>query len=145
MKILCCGNRDRGDDGAGILVAERLNQLGIAAETCSGEASSLMQSCDRASDVLLVDAVVTGAPVGTVHHWDVSQFALAQPRSHSTHGFGLAMAVELARTLGRLPQQLQIYGIEAGRFEIGTPASGRVAQAAELVARQIAQAMGVTS
>ena len=32
MLIIGCGNRTRGDDGAGVLVAERLRKLGIEAE-----------------------------------------------------------------------------------------------------------------
>jgi len=37
MRILCCGNRYRGDDAAGLLVADRLQELGLAAQTLGGE------------------------------------------------------------------------------------------------------------
>lgn len=68
MLIIGCGNRQRSDDGAGILVAERLRELGIGADI--GEAADLIEAWKDADDVIVVDAVVTGAPVGTVQAWD---------------------------------------------------------------------------
>ena len=45
----------------------------------------------------------------------------------STHALGLADAVELARSLGRLPQRVVVYGIEGAAFEFGNglSAAGR--------------------
>src|ERR1035437_11103975 len=60
----------------------------------------------------------------------------------STHHFGLAEAVELARVLDRLPPCLWIYGIEGRRFEQGSCPSPEVARAIEEVAERIAR--GVT-
>src|ERR1039458_5833058 len=64
MLIIGCGNRERSDDGAGILVAERLRELGIEADTRIGDAADLIEAWKGADDVILVDAVVTGAPGG---------------------------------------------------------------------------------
>jgi hydrogenase maturation protease len=44
----------------------------------------------------------------------------------STHAFGLADAIELARVLNRLPRKLAIYGIEAAQFDAGTQPSIQV-------------------
>jgi hypothetical protein len=41
----------------------------------------------------------------------------------STHAFGVAETVELARSLGRLPGYLVAYLIEGERFETGAPFS----------------------
>ena len=70
MLIIGCGNRQRSDDGAGILVAERLRKLGIEADMRIGEAADLIEAWKGADDVIVVDAVVTGAPVGSVQAWD---------------------------------------------------------------------------
>ena len=56
----------------------------------------------------------------------------------STHHFGLAEAVELARALDRLPPRLWIYGIEGKQFEQGSVPSPEVTQAIEKVAERIA-------
>ena len=141
MLILGCGNRQRGDDAAGILAVERLRALGIAAEVCAGEPSALMEAwsgVDRADDVIVIDAVVTGAPVGTVHVWDGQRLPAFATATGSTHGFGVAQAIELARVLDRLPACLRVYGIEGKRFEIGSEVSPEVEQAVEEVVQRIA-------
>ena len=138
MRILCCGNRDRGDDAAGVLVAERLTDFGVPAETCTGEALDLIASWAEDADVVVVDAVVTGAPVGTVHRWNALDAKFPSNLSVSSHGFGLSEAIDLARTLNRLPPRLEIWGIEAQHFELGTNLSPRVREAAYKVAADIA-------
>ena len=64
MLVIGCGNRDRSDDGAGVMVAERVRELGMQAEICTGESLALIEAWSRADDVVLVDSVVTGAPAG---------------------------------------------------------------------------------
>lgn len=139
IRILCCGSAVRGDDAAGVLAAERLRQLAIPAEICWGEASALMEAWAGAEDVILIDAVTTGSTVGTVHVWDARDTSVPNYSNASTHGFGVGQAIELARALGRLPQRLRIFGIEAAAFELGSTACVPVKQAAEKVAEQVAQ------
>lgn len=47
----------------------------------------------------------------------------------SSHGWGLAEAVELARVLGRLPERVVVVGVTADRFEPGAALSAPVAHA----------------
>ncbi len=142
MLIIGCGNRERCDDGAGILVAQRLRELGIEAKTRVGEALDLIDAWNGADDVIVVDTVVTGAPRGTVHVWD-GRHQLASIRINtSTHGLGVAEAIELAFILDQLPIRLRIYGIEGRRFELGAEISPQVHGAVTEVVRRI-QAMSV--
>jgi hypothetical protein len=55
----------------------------------------------------------------------------------STHGFGPAAAVELARALGLLPRRSVVYAIEGTSFEAGAPLSPPVAAAVAEVARRL--------
>src|SRR5271167_935984 len=112
MLIIGCGNRQRSDDGAGILVAERLRKVGIEADARLGEAADLIEAWEGADDVIVIDAVVTGAPVGTVQAWDGWQPLAAVRTTASTHCLGVAEAIELAHVLNRLPARLRVYGIE---------------------------------
>jgi len=137
MRIICCGNPERGDDGAGALVAGRLRDLGVEAETRTGEASELLEAWRGVDDVVVVDAVLTGAPPGTVWQWDGRQENFPKRQSTSTHGLGLADAITLARVLDQLPHRLRVYGIEGRRFEHGTEVSPEVQLAVEEVVRQI--------
>jgi hydrogenase maturation protease len=137
MRIIGCGNRLRGDDGAGILVAEKLRKLGVAAGARTGEAADLIEAWTGADDVIVVDAVVTGAPVGTVQVWNGQQPVASLSTGGSTHGFGVTEAIELARVLDLLPTRLRVYGIEGRKFELGTEISTEVQHAVEDVVRRI--------
>ena len=137
MLIIGCGNRERSDDGAGILVAERLRELGIEADTRNGEATDLIEAWKSADDVIVVDAVVSGAPVGTVQTWDGRQPLASLSTTASTHGLGVAEAIELARVLDCLPARLRVYGVEGRRFEPGAQISHEVQGAVEEVVRRI--------
>jgi len=138
-RIIGCGNLNRGDDGVGIYMADRLREYGIPAETCTGDATGLMEVWCGAADVLILDAVCTGAPIGTIHQWDMRHSRLPARSWASTHGFGIAEGIELARKLGRLPKRLRIYGIEIAQFAAGTDLSREVrASADKLLQRVIA-------
>ena len=137
MRIICCGTPYRADDGAGLLVAERLHQLGIEVSTCTGEATDLLRAMDGAEEVLIVDAVTSGALAGTVHEWH-NRFAQFQHNAPTTHALGVAEGIALAGVLGRLPERLHIYSIEARTFEVGAEISPELRQAADQLAQRIA-------
>ena len=140
-QIIGCGNLNRGDDAAGPLVVRRLRELGIPAAEESGEALSLIESWKDSEKVILIDAVVTGAKPGTINFWDAENAGILPAnvaKNTSSHGFGVSQAIELARSLDRLPPKLLIYGIEGSRFEVGTTPSPRVVAAVEKLAQQIA-------
>lgn len=137
-KVFGCGNVDRGDDGAGPAVAERLRELGIEVGIRSGDPLALLDYSLPPDDVILIDAIVTGAPVGTIRVWDSPPAHIPLSTTASSHGFDITKAIELARALGRLPARLRIYGIEGRQFAAGAPISSEVGRAIEAVVRQIA-------
>ncbi|MGE5324510.1 MAG: hydrogenase maturation protease [Actinomycetota bacterium] len=144
MLIIGCGTRERGDDAAGLLVAERLRELespaaGVAIQLCSGEASELIDLWSTDDEVIVVDAVVGDAPAGTIHRWQDDIPAGVGSGSASTHGFGLREAIPLAQIMDRLPGFLCIYGIEARVFETGADVSPEVRQAVEQAAQEISR------
>ena len=144
MLIIGCGNRQRSDDGAGIVVAEKLRELGIKADTCAGQPADVIEAWTGADDVIVVDVVVSGAPVGTVRAWDARQVLISLKAPASTHGLGLAEAIELARVLGRLPARLQVYVIEGQRFEHGAKISPELHSGIEEVVHRIVDAISAT-
>ncbi|HTZ81573.1 MAG TPA: hydrogenase maturation protease [Candidatus Acidoferrales bacterium] len=141
MRIIGCGNLHRGDDAAGIIAAERLRELGVDAAVCVGGFAQLMDMWHGSDDVIIIDAVVTGASAGTVHLWDASDPLPFSKSSASIHGMGIAEAIELSRALKRLPARLQIYGIEGRNFELGSAPLPEVVEATEEVVRRIAGLM----
>jgi hydrogenase maturation protease len=142
LRIIGVGNRWRGDDAAGLVVVDRLRGEpldGVDVFEHEGEPSGLLDEWQGAEAVWLVDAVSSGAPRGTVHRHDAGRRELpADLFRASTHTFGVADAVELARALGRLPASLVVYGIEGRDFEAGARLGPEIEAAASEVVSAIA-------
>jgi hydrogenase maturation protease len=138
LRLIGVGNRWRGDDAVGLVVAARVRPRlprGIAVLEHRGEPIELIDAFEGAHAAWLIDAVCSGAQPGTVHRFDAAERALpAELFRVSTHRFGLADALELAGALGRLPPRVVVCGIEGSRFDPGGPLSPAVAAAAERLA-----------
>jgi len=141
--LIGIGNRYGRDDGAGLEVVGRLRDraagAGLGVRELEGEPLALIDAFDGARAAVLVDAVRSGAPPGTSHRADVSLTPLpaALRRAASTHAVGVAEAIELARTLGRLPAAVVVYGLEGQRFDAGLGLTGAVAAAVDGIAEQV--------
>lgn len=141
MRIIGYGNVDRGDDGAGIVAAERLRKLGFDSVTCTSDGLELLDAWSGHDHVIIIDTVVTGAPTGTLHRWNDCQSLPAPLAATSSHGLGLAQAIDLAGTLELLPARLSVWGVEGSDFSTGSPMSPAVDSAVrelvELVAAEL--------
>ena len=91
-------------------------------------------------EVVIVDAMKSGAPPGTVTRIDAITQRLPKGAFSSTHAFGPAAVVELARTMQRLPRSLIVYGIEASQVDHGAAMSPEVAAAVSDVAKELENA-----
>lgn len=118
--VVGIGNAERGDDGVGLAVAERVSGLGLSkvdvAKNC-GDACTLMEAWEGYGNVILVDAAWSGAIPGTVRSFDPR----AMPSTErafvmSTHGFGVAWTLEFARALNRLPVRCRVFAVEGESF-----------------------------
>lgn len=99
-----------------------------------------MDSWKEHDRVCVVDAVSSGASPGSIHRMDASKEPIPSKFfSCSTHDFGVAEAIELARTLGQLPRQLKLFGIEGNNFQPGEILSAEVERAIKLVVDEIMQ------
>jgi hydrogenase maturation protease len=153
LRIIGCGNVDRGDDAAGVLVARRLHELGVEThgfETHgieipgleiiehSGESFSLMDSWTGSDRVILVDATAPSGTPGQIRVWNVPADRLPEDVFPcSTHAYGVREAVELACAMNLLPRILLVCGIEGKQFCFGAPLSPEVERAVETAARQL--------
>jgi len=139
--VLGIGNPDRGDDAAGRKVARLLRWMlpdEVEVVEHDGEATDLVARIEGAAAAIIVDACASDACAGTVQRFDVRAAQLPQRAfGLTTHGFGLAEAIELARALGQLPPRCVVYAIEGASFDVGAPLSSPVAAAVAEVARQV--------
>jgi len=139
--IIGIGNRHRGDDAVGVLVADRLKAQSIPGARVidsDGDVSLLLDSWTRAASVVVVDALSSGAAPGTIQRVDARSGPLPAGFFHrSTHSMGLAEAVELGRIWNQLPSRLVIFGIEGRCFAVGAGVSPRVEEAAQEVVSRV--------
>jgi hydrogenase maturation protease len=139
--IIGVGNQCRNDDGVGIFIARKLKAENLPETRIAfniGEAASLMDSWNISDTAILVDAVKSGAFPGQIYRFKAQiPFIPRGFFNSSTHNFGIAEAVELARILKRLPRFLIIYGIEGKCFEAGSGLTPEVEKAAGTVIRMV--------
>lgn len=119
--VIGCGNRYASDDAVGLHIARALQSCRLPGDVEVIEAGTpglnLLDLWEGAERVVIVDAVVSGAPPGTIHTFDFSCLPSRESLPVSSHGINVIDAVQLGRKLGRLPRQLLIIGVEIASEE----------------------------
>ena len=135
------GNRFRGDDRAGLELADRLLARaphGVQVIAIEGDPVPLLEIFAEAELVLVADAVSGGAEPGVICRFDASQEPVpGAVFGASTHAFGLAETIELARALGRLNARVIVYGICGADFGPTEDLTPTVEAALDSVAEQM--------
>ena len=147
--VLGCGNLFAADDAIGLWVIrylkEQLNPE-LNSEIVLIEAGTpglnLLDFWEAGDRVILVDAVQSGLPVGTVQRFEFKDLATRGKLVGDAHGLGILDALELARLTGNLPASLMIIGIEIVNekpFQVGlSPAVEKaIIPAAEAVLEEL--------
>lgn len=140
--IVGVGNDFRGDDAAGLLVAKLLQEANLPGVTLleqGGEGTALIEAWQGYETVILIDAARSGAAPGTVHRFEVRDDPLPATLAarFSSHAFGVAGAVEMARALDRLPPRLVVYALEGKTFALGERLSPEVEEAGRELAGRL--------
>ena len=139
--VIGIGNPERGDDAAGRETVRRLRATmpaDVAIAEADGETTSLLALLDGAAATFWVDACASGAPAGTIRRFDLAEDRLPPTASAvSSHGIGLAEALELARVLGQLPARCVVYAIEGQSFAAGVGLSPAVERAVVEVVQRL--------
>ena len=134
LLVVGCGNPLAQDDSAGIELVRRLMERGESGcQLCALPFGGvdLLDMFPSADVILFVDAVMSGAPVGSLHLIPLVRDEVV-PRtvgSLSSHGWNIAEALGLARALGRSVPRVMLLGIELGDVSPGAPRSPAVEHA----------------
>lgn len=107
-----------------------------------GDPLSVLEEWEKFDAVILVDAVRSGSPAGTVQVFDGRRLpSTVRAGLVSTHGLGVRDVIGLGEALGTLPEIVRVVGIEAAEFEPGAALAPEVvravAEAVEVVREQI--------
>lgn len=144
--VVGLGNPARGDDGVGERVARRLGPLvpaGVDVMHRAGDVMALIEDWAGYGALVVVDASAPDGNPGRVRRFDLSEEALSPAVGvASSHAFGLAEAVAMARALGLAPELIIVYAIEGADFDSGAPLSAAVAAAVDGVVAAVLEESG---
>jgi len=139
MSLIVGLGSPHGDDQLGWVVVDRLRPrlaAGITADKVHG-GLELLDALGGHHAAIVIDAAAPAGRPGTIRSFAWPAPELARCALWSTHGLGLVQALQLAETLGRLPQRVRIYTIEAQDTSPGAPLSGNVARRLDAVVEAV--------
>lgn len=138
--VVGLGQDAAGDDGVGLAVARALAAAGGEARACA-DASIVVGLLAEGRRVVIVDAVVGGGPVGAIVELAADALATAGAAPLSSHGLGVAEAIDVARTLlgDEVARAVAIVGVviappARGALGLSAAVAAAVAPAAALAA-----------
>ncbi len=121
--LIGVGNPYRRDDAVGLLAAREMSRRTtdeMHVVECSGEGTAMMSLLEGRLAAVVVDAVNSGQPAGTIHRLDASDQSIPSDFfNYSTHAFSVAEAIEMMRVLGSLPPHVILIGVEGADFSAG--------------------------
>ncbi len=140
--VVGIGNEFRKDDGVGLYVSRLIQEKGdMEIRVVEGipDGYALIETWDDPSRVIIIDCASSGAKPGTIYHFDALKEEIPSDLfdGFSTHSISIVDAIELAKTLKRLPKSLAVYGIEGKVYSPGTQLSPEVKMAADKLVGQI--------
>ena len=144
VTIIGVGNSMRRDDGVGPAAIDRLAGIDLGSVdveliTLDGEPARLIEAWRSRRRVIMVDAVCSGAPAGSIHRLEYGADPLPEATTtYSSHGGGIADAIALAEALDALPEQLILMGTESGDLSLGEGLTDEVHATLPLLVEQIA-------
>ncbi len=136
IAVIGIGHSLRGDDAAG-LEAVRAWQAEHPTEALRPELKvecaevpglALLEILEGMEAAVIVDAIESGSPAGTIHEVGAEAFESFEQGSKSAHGWGVAESLRLGRMLDPLVAKVDIHviGIEASQYEVGAELSREV-------------------
>jgi hydrogenase maturation protease len=130
-----------GDDRLGWLVAEMVQRKlapgTVDISTRDRPGTLLLNEWREDQRLVLVDAMQSGAQPGSLHRMAASEVGGETPGS-SSHGFGVAAALALARVLGRDLSRATVFGVEMSTDQVADVLSEPVRAALPVLVDQIA-------
>ena len=147
LVIIGCGNLNRSDDAAGVLIIRALQREfagHLPADVRLFDAGTggmeVMFQARGARKLIIVDACRSGSQPGAIFRLPGEEISASHQPGYSLHDFRWDHAVHAGRRIFRatFPSDLTIYLIEAGSIELGTEVGTAVLDAVNRVSDLIA-------
>jgi hydrogenase maturation protease len=132
--VLGVGNPFCGDDGSGNATIEMLSRCnlpeGVWIEDAGTPGFGLLNFFEGWNRVIIVDAIQMGEQPGTWKRYLPEEITFFGEKDHlSVHAQDLVDGLTLAQNLGKLPEQIIIFGIEPMNIDADSPLSPQVRDA----------------
>ena len=143
--VVGVGNRFRRDDGVGLRLLNVLEEdfaiEGVDFRESSGELTELHEIFSSYESVILIDALHDEVrPAGELVRLEGPQITkLVAGTSSSTHGLGVAQALQMTEALGTGPKRIVLYGIVGKDFDFGPDLSSDLEKSLPRIAESIRQ------
>jgi hydrogenase maturation protease len=146
LTIIGCGNRNRSDDGVGVVVVQQLMQIlqsdprpDVRIFDAGTGGIDVMFRARGARRLVLVDASRSGSEPGAVFRVPGEELATDHQPTYSLHDFRWDHALHAGRKIfgAAFPSDITVFLIEIESIDLGTQLSASVARAATLVVREL--------
>lgn len=141
--VVGIGNLLLKDDGFGIHAVRRLYELGVpeGVELMDGGTSGLdlLTPFSRADKVIVIDAVKGGGEPGAVYRFAADEVDPERMPLTSMHQLNLHEVLAVAKSLGELPPEVVVYGVEPKSIEVDLELSPEVAARLDKVCELVLQ------
>lgn len=129
--VLGIGNLVMSDDGAGVHVVRKLLETyrfpeNVKVVDGGTLGLDLLPMLENVTNLILVDAVNTGAPPGTLVRMYGEELPIALETKVSPHQMGLKDLLAVSELMGHKPCEMVLIGVQAGSVEMGTEMTAEV-------------------
>lgn len=146
--VLGVGNLIMGDEGLGVRCVERLEAAaalpaGVTVVDGGTSTNELLGDLEGLDLLVIVDAVVTGGPPGSLIRLEGDRIPSALSNKLSPHQHGINDLLAHLQLLGRAPTRVVLHGAMPARIALGMDLSPEIeAVLPELMARVVAEVAG---
>jgi len=133
--IIACGNLLRGDDGVGTYVLGELAKSGVPCGVTLIEAGTgildILLCAEKDDKFLIIDAVISGNPPGTIYRIPVNQLSAFKKNSLTLHSLGPQDIPAIGRAIlgEEFNRRLIVLGVEVKSTKFGVGLSPEVKEA----------------
>ncbi len=146
LTIIGCGNLNRSDDGAGVIVTRKLMDefggnppQGIQIFDAGTDGMGVMFKARGSNSLIIIDASSTGSKPGAVFEVPGKELEGKPPDSYNLHDFRWDHALYAGRKIFKdeFPKDVKVFLIEANSLELGLELSQEVLDAVDIVVGKI--------
>lgn len=131
VRVIALGSALHRDDGVALVAAKALDDSGLDVRLAGRPGPGLLDMLDPSVPTLVLDAV-RGVEPGTLVELTLDEVAREAAVRTSSHGLGVAEALQLGFALGRALPRGRFIGLGGARFDPGEGLSPAVAARADV-------------